>query len=290
MQPTTTLPRPRVHIAGEMMETPFGSIHVETYGNPMHPSIVLLHGGAQSGRCWRKQIGTLSQRYSLIVPDLPGHGLTQVSSPITPKLLADSVHMVLDYYNLTERGAVLVGWSWGGMVIRNYLLAYGKEHVRGIVLTGTTLDFLEWFQRPEMQAVMDTIGDMFLSSDPQARTKAFMEFTNRLTYIKPEEDEYYLALGYNALCFFQGGLSPDLMQVVEDTQGDLYKGLPPTLIIQGQQDALCNVIVGREEHKRLAGSIYHEYSQCGHSAFLEHAEQFNHDLLAYMDALAKEVR
>ena len=47
-------------------------VHVRTAGTG--PPVVLLHGYPQTGVCWHRVAPALSQRYSVVVPDLRGYG------------------------------------------------------------------------------------------------------------------------------------------------------------------------------------------------------------------------
>ena len=49
-------------------------VHLDSYGDPGNPTIILLHGGGMGGWMWRPQIESLSGAYQLLVPDLPAHG------------------------------------------------------------------------------------------------------------------------------------------------------------------------------------------------------------------------
>jgi pimeloyl-ACP methyl ester carboxylesterase len=74
-------------------------LYVETYGDPdAEQTILLLHGGLQSLRCFHKQFSSLSQQAYVVALDLPYHGESQpvpaTVSP-SPSLWAQSVRAVL---------------------------------------------------------------------------------------------------------------------------------------------------------------------------------------------------
>ena len=52
--------------------------HVQTMGRG--PALLLLHGTGASTHSWRDLMPLLAQRFSVIVPDLPGHGFTTRAS------------------------------------------------------------------------------------------------------------------------------------------------------------------------------------------------------------------
>lgn len=55
-----------------MTETPY----YQSYGEQHQQTLILLHSGGMHHGEWQPQIEPLSKRYHLLVPDLPGHGLT----------------------------------------------------------------------------------------------------------------------------------------------------------------------------------------------------------------------
>ncbi len=49
--------------------------HVQVMGNG--PALLLIHGTGAASLSWRDVMPTLAQNHTVIVPDLPGHGLTE---------------------------------------------------------------------------------------------------------------------------------------------------------------------------------------------------------------------
>ena len=80
----------------------------------------------------------LATRFRVIAVDLRGHGYSD--APATgyddPKNWADDVAAVLAGEGI-ESGAILLGWSYGGIVLSDYLTAYGTGAVAGVVYSGS---------------------------------------------------------------------------------------------------------------------------------------------------------
>lgn len=53
------------------------SFHVQIAGPEVAPVLLLLHGTGAASHSWRHVLPILSQRYRLVVPDLPCHGFTR---------------------------------------------------------------------------------------------------------------------------------------------------------------------------------------------------------------------
>ncbi|WP_223885050.1 alpha/beta fold hydrolase [Nocardia colli] len=101
-------------------------LHVHRWGDG--PPVVLVHGGILGGReAWRAQ-RPLTERWTLLAPDRPGHGGTPAAGrqDFEPeaRLLADQ---------LLDRPVHLVGLSYGG-IVSMYAAALRPEHVRSLTI------------------------------------------------------------------------------------------------------------------------------------------------------------
>ncbi|PRY43378.1 alpha/beta fold hydrolase [Umezawaea tangerina] len=94
------------------------------------PAVVLVHGWAQSGAAWAAVDG-----FRTFAVDLRGHGDSEEPADGygDPTAWADDLAAVLAHVG---RPAVLVGWSYGGLVVTDYLRVHGTSRVRGLVLVG----------------------------------------------------------------------------------------------------------------------------------------------------------
>jgi pimeloyl-ACP methyl ester carboxylesterase len=95
--------------------------HVGTGGKPFdpacspYPPLLLVHGAANDRDCWRRVAGGLSAAgCALLVPDLPGHGLSAGPALRSVEELADWLPALLDAADVEQ--AMLVGHSMGSLV------------------------------------------------------------------------------------------------------------------------------------------------------------------------------
>ncbi|WP_225845316.1 alpha/beta fold hydrolase [Streptomyces sp. HPF1205] len=105
-------------------------IHVEEYGRPDGPTVVLSHGWTCSILFWAPVVRALAADHRVIAYDQRGHGRS--GSPATRKgygtgLLADDLEAVLKATVPDGQHAVLAGHSMGGMTI---MAASGRASVR----------------------------------------------------------------------------------------------------------------------------------------------------------------
>ena len=76
--------------------------------------VTLLHGFTQSGRSWRELISKLPAGYRWIVPDLRGHGETQIWKGSSCSMDACTADLVKLWDALDVERSHLVGYSMGG--------------------------------------------------------------------------------------------------------------------------------------------------------------------------------
>ena len=93
-----------------------GETFVNTIDVGSGPVILLVHGFPLSHQMWKFQIETLSDRYRVIAPDLPGFGSSPVSqTPMSMQGLADTLAVMLESMGVAEPVAYC-GLSMGGYV------------------------------------------------------------------------------------------------------------------------------------------------------------------------------
>lgn len=110
-------------------------MYVQASGPANAPAIVFLHGGGISGWMWEPQVEALRDHFHCLVPDLPEHGRSAGTGPLT---LADSATRVAEVIRQRAVGgrAHLVGLSLGAQLAA-HLLAVAPELVDHAVLSGT---------------------------------------------------------------------------------------------------------------------------------------------------------
>ena len=114
--------------------------HVQTYG--AGPALLLLHGTGASTHSWRGLVPLLAPYYTLVAPDLPGHGST-ASPPqrlFTLPGMAEGIAALLQ--RLAVRPALAAGHSAGAAVVMRMALDGALDQAKGLVsLNGALLPF-----------------------------------------------------------------------------------------------------------------------------------------------------
>lgn len=117
-------------------QTPELKLYYQTAGDG--PPLLLLHGLGSSSQDWPLQIPDLAPTYSLLMPDIRGHGRSdKPAGPYQIKQFATDISQWLTHLNLGP--AHLLGISMGGMIALQ--LALDAPHqVRSLILANTAAE------------------------------------------------------------------------------------------------------------------------------------------------------
>lgn len=96
--------------------------------------IVFIHGLGSRKEAWERQ-HELACKYRLIIPDLRGHGDTELSDGITVGNFAKDVIKLLEHLDIES--AFICGLSLGGIVAQE-IYKQKPSVVRGLILANTT--------------------------------------------------------------------------------------------------------------------------------------------------------
>jgi pimeloyl-ACP methyl ester carboxylesterase len=106
-------------------------VHYLTAGRG--PALILLHGYTQTSRMWRPIVPELSERFTVIAPDLPGIGDSAIpTSGLDMKSAAIKMHALVKSLGVTK--ASVVGHDIGLMVAYAYAAMYPAEVEKLVVM------------------------------------------------------------------------------------------------------------------------------------------------------------
>src|ERR1700748_493381 len=130
------------------------NLHYEVIG--AGPAILMIHGFTNHGMVWAQQIADLLHAgHSVVMPDLAGHGLSQVADrKTTVDDLAKDMINLLDHLAIDK--AIVCGLSLGGMVTQAMAIDY-PERVRALVVANSCADSTE----PDVTAARQSWIEMF---------------------------------------------------------------------------------------------------------------------------------
>lgn len=76
--------------------------------------VVLIHGFAEGGEIWNNQIEFLKNDFTLIIPDLPGTGKSELIEDMSIEGMADLIKAIIIKENISQ--AIIIGHSMGGYI------------------------------------------------------------------------------------------------------------------------------------------------------------------------------
>jgi non-heme chloroperoxidase len=264
--------------------TPDGlTISAQEYGNPNGPGIVFIHGFSQSNLSWMRQTGSdLTKDFHIVTYDLRGHGNSdkplEAARYRDSKAWGDEVQAVIDAAGLKR--PVLVGWSYAGRVISDYVATHGAGGISGIDFVDASIKFI-----PEY--VGDNLKNLPLmaSEDMLTNINATRVFLHGCFSKQPSAEDFETMLAFNMMVppKVRAGLSGRPLDATEI----MSKLAIPVLVSHGAEDKNAKVETAKYTASVIPGAKLSIYDGTGHSPFYEDAPRFNSELAALVRAANK---
>jgi non-heme chloroperoxidase len=259
-------------------------LHVVETGNPLGRPILFIHGLSQCWLAWSRQLGSdLADRYRLLAIDMRGHGLSDKPRDgyADSRLWGDDVDAVLRALTLDR--PVLCGWSYGSLVILDYVRHYGEEAVAGI----TFVDGITKLGSEEAAAVLTpaflNLVPGFFSTDAEESTQSLRSLLRLCLTQDPPAEDLFLMLGYSV------SVPPYVRQALLSRSFDNDDLLPrlrkPVLIVHGDRDAIVKPAVVDQHKTGLPHAEVAMMPNVGHSPFWDDAPAFNGRLRTFCERL-----
>ncbi|MBC7801094.1 MAG: alpha/beta hydrolase [Gemmatimonadaceae bacterium] len=259
--------------------TPDGlRLSVRSYGDPVRPELVLIHGLGQSRLSWDLQTSsTLAQQFRIVTYDLRGHGDSDkpdaVSAYADGTRWADDLRAVIQAAGL--RRPTLVGWSLGGLVIGHYLARYGGDGVTGVNLVNAVTKLAPELLSP----VARDFATKLASPDLSARTDAIEGFLAVCFAKQPPAATFRRMLVFNGMV--PRAVQQGIVQIGSDGLDDAFAGVSRLLVTYGAQDALTLPAMSQRVLALNPKARLSIYPDAGHTPFYEEPARFNAELAAF---------
>jgi pimeloyl-ACP methyl ester carboxylesterase len=261
-------------------------LHLAEAGALQAPSILFLHGCSQSWLTWDRQMRSeLARRYRLVAMDLRGHGASERPGHgyQDSRLWAADVDAVIRELELDR--PILCGWSYGPIVILDYIRHYGEERIGGIHLVGAVTklgsEAAAAVLTPEFLAL---VPGMF-SSDVGESVRALQSLLRLCFAREPEASDLYTMLGFGV------SVPPFVRQAlltrVVDNDDILPTIAKPVLVTHGALDAVVRPEVVAHHRAAMPHAQVHIVPDAGHAPFWDDAAGFNQRLDAFCDEVAR---
>jgi len=262
---------------------------IELHGHPVTyrrmgegPPIVLIHGITSSSRTWRSVMPALAEHYTVIAPDLLGHGRSaKPRGDYSLGAYASGVRDLLLALDIPR--ANVVGHSLGGGIAMQFAYQFPERVDRlvlvdsgglgtevNLALRAATLPGSEWVLpllcAPVLRDAAIAIGRVVegLGYEPSADLRGVSE-----GFFSLGEDGARRAFLHTA----RSVIDPGGQKI--DARDRLYLAAEiPSMIVWGEQDRVIPVEHGVRAHELMPGSRMELFPTGGHFPFNDDPERF----------------
>lgn len=274
--------------ASRFVDLPGGlHVHYEEEGHPDRPLLMLLHGYGDSYTTWDGWVRALGDRFRIIRPDLPGHGLTRAPEDyqLDGERLADFVDAFAAALNLPK--FAVAGNSMGGAVAWELALRH-PDRIDALILVDAA-GFPN--EKPPariplaFRILQYRLGRAFLQSidnrplidqglktdvyDPALITPAFVD---RWAAFQRAPGHRQILMAVNPAAF--GRASAEALRGIS----------VPTLVLQGENDVLVEPSAAARFAAAIPGAKLILYPHVGHLPQIEIPERSAADVEQFLEA------
>jgi pimeloyl-ACP methyl ester carboxylesterase len=246
------------------------------------PALLLLHGVTNSSATWERVAPSLGEHFTLIAPDLLGHG--QSATPRGDYSLgahASGVRDVLSALGIDR--ATVVGHSLGGGIAMQFAYQFPERTERLVLVSSGGLGReVHFLLRAATLPGADYVLPALTSAGLVGVGRRIGELL-RLARITPGQDLQVLAEGFASLdnagsrqAFLhtvRAVIEPGGQRVSANDRLDLA-ALLPSLIVWGEKDSIIPVEHGAAAHEAMPGSRFEVFPDAGHMPHNADPERF----------------
>jgi 3-oxoadipate enol-lactonase len=244
------------------------------------PPVILLHPFPVNHEFWLPLAETLATRYRLILPDLRGHGDSEVGQgPATMNKYAADIARVMDDAEVGR--APLIGVSIGGYALFEYWRKYrGRISALGLCNTKAPADL------PEARAARLEAANEVIERGTEA---FFGSMIPKLLGITTRETRPDLADG--VLRMMRMMSAEDVAQVQRgmaerpDSMDTLQTINVPVLLVSGDEDILTGVREAELMRQHIPGSYLRVIPKAGHYSPWEQPQEAGKLLRQFLDGI-----
>jgi pimeloyl-ACP methyl ester carboxylesterase len=218
--------------------------------------VILLHGGLANANYWGKQVAALQPHYRVIVMDSRGHGRSSRDTrPFGYDLMASDVIALMDFLKISK--ASIVGWSDGAIIGLDIAMHHPDRISRLFAFAANS----------DPSGVADIAASPVFNAYIARAEKEFEA-------LSPTPDQYKS---------FLDQIGTMWQTQPKWTAEDLKKIKTPTWIVDADHDEA----IKRENTEFMAANIPEAglllQPQVSHFSFIQDSEQFNEDVLHFLD-------
>lgn len=240
------------------------------------PPLVFLHGLGGSWRAWEPQLDSLTGQYRCIVPELRGHGRSDLGEePLSTALFASDVIALTRSLGISRAG--LVGLSMGGHVAQVVALRAASIFC-GLVLADTNLGATDEARSALLRRASDTrSGGM----------EVVLEYYRARTEARGGDPRLRAAvwrdLEGNDPWAYAGALEAIADHDCRQGLGSLRT---PTLVVRGSEDSAVSAAEAEQLAAAIPGAFVCTIDGAGHNSNRDRPDEFDRLLLWFLGSPA----
>jgi non-heme chloroperoxidase len=209
--------------------------------------------------------------------DIRGHGLSDKPRGVygDSHLWAQDVDAVITTLQLQQ--PVLVGWSYGGVIISDYLRAFGDGAIAATQWVGAVSRLGEpLVQGGFLGGDFLALVPGFYSNDPADNITTLQRFLPLCVHGELATDDFYFILGYNSIVppYVREGLFARRL----DNDAAIRATRKPVSLVYGEADRVVSPRMCTHLETLVPGAAVATYPNTGHMPFWEVSERFNREL------------
>lgn len=252
------------------------------------PTLLLIHGMGHSADLFVRNIDELAQHFTVIAPDLPGHGfadMVELGTRSPQRAAAHQITGLVDHLGLDDYH--VLGSSYGGLVAalcvferpasaRSLILvgsgsALHPSETQHVVLDAVYENGSKAMLNPTLDVCRSRLAAICHSPDCIAEEILLVQITS---YALPDR----LAAFQATIRALQASLrSPEDMINTRLDHLTL-----PTLILTGREDIRAKWAIMAAAASALPQGKLATFERCGHLPYLEYPEAFNHTVTDFI--------
>jgi pimeloyl-ACP methyl ester carboxylesterase len=271
--------------------------HVRIHGHELGyrvagqgPAVLLIHGIAGSSTSWRDVMPALIDRYTVIAPDLLGHGTSaKPAGDYSLGAYANVLRDLLGYVGISR--VTVVGQSFGGGVAMQFCYQNPETCERLVLVDSGGLGrdvswLLRFMTYPGSEYLMPMIFPWFVRTPGDSLARLLCSWGVRVPRMEEMWRSYAsLTDEANRQSFIRtirsvidpGGQAVSAMDRLYLTQQ------VPTMIVWGEQDAIIPVSHAYAAHEAIPGSRLEVIPGAGHFPQVENPDVFVDLLTDFME-------
>lgn len=249
--------------------------HVELYGSGF--PLVLLHGFTGDSSTWLPFCGRWGTHSQLIIPDIIGHGKTEISNDINRYMIeaaARDLKIILDKLGVHQ--VDLLGYSMGGRLALTFAVLF-PERVRKLLLESSSPGLLTETER-EQRRKNDAELARFIKEQGVTTFIDYWEEIPLFSTMKRLPSTVRGKIREQRLSNFPEGLANSLLGMGTGSQPSWW-GLPlrkldfEVLLVTGEEDQkFCGI--ARNMMQELKNGNWMMVANTGHAIHVEETEKF----------------